>query len=60
MQRTEAGAFRLNTRFVPPLLEVRASDYLLGLVNGLLEILSAKSSQLASRAPAEEPEPGGL
>ena len=48
VQRTEAGAFRLNTRLVPPLLEVRASDYLLGLVNGLLEILSAKSSQLAS------------
>ncbi len=48
VQRTEAGAFRLNTRFVPPLLEVRASDYLLGLVGGLLEILSAKSSQLAA------------
>jgi type VI secretion system protein ImpJ len=48
VQRTEAGAFRLNSRLVPPLLEVRASDYLLGLVNGLLEILSAKSSQLAA------------
>jgi type VI secretion system protein ImpJ len=48
VQRTDAGAFRLNTRLVPPLLEVRASDYLLGLVNGLLEILSAKSSQLAA------------
>jgi type VI secretion system protein ImpJ len=48
VQRTEAGAFRLNTRLVPPLLEVRANDYLLGLVGGLLEILSAKSSQLAA------------
>jgi type VI secretion system protein ImpJ len=47
VERTEAGAFRLNTRFVPPLLEVRASDYLRGLVNGILEILSAKSAQLA-------------
>jgi type VI secretion system protein ImpJ len=47
IERTEAGAFRLNTRFVPPLLEVRASDYLRGLVNGILEILSAKSTQLA-------------
>ena len=47
VERTEAGAFRLNTRFVPPLLEVSASDYLLGLVNGLLEILSAKSTQLS-------------
>jgi type VI secretion system protein ImpJ len=47
VERTEAGAFRLNTRFVPPLLEVRANDYLRGLVNGILEILSAKSTQLA-------------
>jgi len=47
VERTEAGAFRLNTRFVPPLLEVRANDYLRGLVNGILEILSAKSAQLA-------------
>ena len=47
VERTEAGAFRLNTRFVPPLLEVRASDYLRGLVNGILEILSAKSTQVA-------------
>lgn len=47
VERTEAGAFRLNPRFVPPLLEVRANDYLRGLVNGILEILSAKSTQLA-------------
>lgn len=47
VERTEAGAFRLNTRFVPPLLEVRASDFLRGLINGLLEILSAKSTQLS-------------
>ena len=47
VERTEAGGFRLNTRFVAPLLEVRASEYLLGLVNGLLEILSAKSTQLS-------------
>jgi type VI secretion system protein ImpJ len=48
VERTEAGAFQLNTRFVPPLLEVRASDYLHGLVNELLEILSAKSTQLSA------------
>jgi type VI secretion system protein ImpJ len=47
VERTEAGVYRLNTRFVPPLLEVRASDYLRGVVNGLLEILSAKSTQLS-------------
>jgi type VI secretion system protein ImpJ len=47
VELTEAGGFRLNTRFVAPLLEVRASEYLMGLVNGLLEILSAKSTQLS-------------
>lgn len=48
VERSETGGFRLNPRFVPPLLEVRSSDYLSGLANGLLEILSARSSQLAN------------
>lgn len=47
VERTDAGTFKLNSRIVPPLLEVRASDYLIALVNGLLEILSAKSTQLS-------------
>jgi type VI secretion system protein ImpJ len=47
VELTEAGGFRLNPRFVPPLLEVRASSYVLTLINGLLEILSAKSTQLS-------------
>jgi type VI secretion system protein ImpJ len=47
VEKTESGAFRLNPRFVPPLLEVRASEYLRTLVNGILEILSAKSTQLS-------------
>ena len=45
--KTETGGFQLNHRFVPPLLEVRASDYLRGLVNGILEILAAKSTQIS-------------
>ena len=45
--KTDTGGFRLNPRFVAPLLEVRANDYLRGLVNGILEILSAKSTQLS-------------
>jgi type VI secretion system protein ImpJ len=48
IERTEAGVFRLNSRFVPPLLEIRTSDYLVGLVNGILEVLSAKSTQIAA------------
>jgi type VI secretion system protein ImpJ len=47
VERTESGTFQLNPSFVPPLLDVRASSYLLGLVNGILEILAAKSAQIA-------------
>ena len=47
VEKTETGAFRLNPRFVPPLLEIHANDYLRGIVNGILEILSAKSTQLS-------------
>lgn len=47
VERTESGTFQLNPSFVPPLLEVRASSYLLGLVNGILEILAAKSTQIS-------------
>jgi type VI secretion system protein ImpJ len=47
VEKTAAGAFRLNAYFVPPLLEVRSNDYLRGLVSGILEILSAKSTQLS-------------
>ena len=48
VEKTETGAFRLNPRFVPPLLEVRANDYVRGLVNGILELLSAKSTQFSA------------
>jgi type VI secretion system protein ImpJ len=47
VEKTESGAFRLNPRFIPPLLEVRANDYARTLVNGILEILAAKSSQIS-------------
>lgn len=47
VERTEAGTFRLDPRFVPPLLNIRASDYLFGIVRGMVEILSSRSSQLS-------------
>lgn len=47
VERTEAGTFRLNPRFIPPLIGIGASDYLVGLLRGLIEILSAKSTQLS-------------
>ncbi|HUB30844.1 MAG TPA: type VI secretion system baseplate subunit TssK [Terracidiphilus sp.] len=47
IEKIPTGGFRLNPRHIPPLLEVSASAFLLGLVNGILEILSAKSTQLS-------------
>ena len=48
VRRDDAGTLTLDPRFTPPLLEIRANDYLSGLINGLLEILFAKSTQLAA------------
>jgi type VI secretion system protein ImpJ len=47
IERRETGVYRLDPNFVPPLLDVRANGYLLGIMRGLVEILSAKSTQLS-------------
>jgi type VI secretion system protein ImpJ len=47
VERTDAGTFRLNPRFIPPLLKIRCNEYLMGLLRGLIEVMSARSSQLA-------------
>ena len=47
VERTKAGTFVLNYRFVPPLIDISASEYLVGLLRGLIEILSARSTQLS-------------
>jgi type VI secretion system protein ImpJ len=47
IERREGGVFRLDPRFVPPLLNVRASEYLQGIIRGLVELLSTRSAQLA-------------
>jgi type VI secretion system protein ImpJ len=44
--RTEAGVYQLDPRFVPPLLDISASGYLVSIVRRLVEILSARSSEL--------------
>ena len=48
VERTDAGAFVLNPRFVPPLVEMGASEYLTGILRGMVELLSARSSQLSA------------
>jgi type VI secretion system protein ImpJ len=47
VRRTAAGTFELDTTFVPPLLNIEASDYLRSLLRRLVEILGAKSSILS-------------
>ncbi|MGH9405603.1 MAG: type VI secretion system baseplate subunit TssK [Terriglobia bacterium] len=42
--RTRANLYQLDERFVPPLLDISASNYLLGILRRLVEILSAKSA----------------
>lgn len=48
VQRTATGAFQLDPRFVPPLLDLAASDYVMSMTRRLVEVLSAKSSALAA------------
>lgn len=47
VKRTPAGTFQLDPRFVPPVLDITASDYLVSIARRLVEILSARSSVLA-------------
>jgi type VI secretion system protein ImpJ len=46
VRKTEAGALELDPQFIPPLLDLSASDYLRAIARRLVEILSAKSSLL--------------
>lgn len=47
VERSSAGTFQLNARFVPPLLRIHANPYLTGMLRGIVEILSANSTQLS-------------
>lgn len=47
IERTEAGGYRLDPKFVPPMLNVKGSELLSGILRGLIEVLVARSSQLA-------------
>lgn len=45
--RTSAGVHELDTRFVPPVIDITASEYLLSIGRRLVEILTAKSNALS-------------
>ncbi len=45
--REATGEFRLDPHFVPPVLDIGASDYLLAIARRLVEILAARSASLS-------------
>lgn len=47
VRKTPAGTYQLDPRFVPPVLDISASDFLVAIARRLVEILAAKSSMLA-------------
>lgn len=47
VERTEAGLYRTDPKFVPPMLDLSASATLSGTARGLLELLVARSGQLS-------------
>jgi type VI secretion system protein ImpJ len=49
VRRTETGSLEMDARFVPPLLDLYASDYLVSMVRRLIEILAARSGAIAGR-----------
>lgn len=46
VSRATTGAFQLEPRFVPPLIDIAASEHLLSITRRLVEILSARSTAL--------------
>ncbi|HTW79791.1 MAG TPA: type VI secretion system baseplate subunit TssK [Terracidiphilus sp.] len=47
IERTEAGGYRHDPKFVPPLLNVKGNELLTGILRGQIETLISRSSQLA-------------
>ena len=47
VRRTETNTFVLDPKAVPPLIDFRASDYLVSIARRLVEVLSSRSSSIA-------------
>ena len=47
IEKAEGNTFRLGSRFVPPLLNIHAHEYVTGLLRGIIEVLAARSGQLS-------------
>ena len=49
VKRSQSGDFQIDSAFVPPLLNIQTSPYLVSITRRLVEILAAKSTQLAAQ-----------
>jgi type VI secretion system protein ImpJ len=47
VERTESGAYRHDTKFAPPLLNIKGNELLTSILRGQIETLVSRSSQLA-------------
>jgi type VI secretion system protein ImpJ len=47
IEKTEAGGYRHDPKFAPPLLNVKGNELLTGILRGQIETLVSRSSQLA-------------
>jgi type VI secretion system protein ImpJ len=47
IEKTDAGGYKLDPKYVPPMLNVKGSDLLTGILRGEIETLVARSGQLA-------------
>jgi len=47
--RAPSGEFTLDPRFAPPVIDIRASDFLMAIARRLVEIMSAKSTLFAGK-----------
>jgi type VI secretion system protein ImpJ len=48
VRRLPAGGFELDAQFVPPLIDIDASDYVIAIARGMVEILTAKSTAISA------------
>jgi len=47
LTRSPSGEYRIDERFVPPVIDLRASEHLRSVARGMVELLSAKSASLS-------------
>jgi type VI secretion system protein ImpJ len=47
LTRAPGGGYQVDTRFVPPIIDIQANEYLMAIARRLVEILSARSTTLS-------------